>query len=201
VLRRYDLLSIGGLIRQDKSCFDLYRHAVGQYDSSRLLADYRWHRITSYFLVRRTLVTVLSSINLIFIFAKFKMAEISTRIKEPNVSKQCYSPFNANHSENSKKTPRPVLGWTIKVVHCVTKRQRICNIGKQLQIYPNVLELKQLSLQDRIINEKEDLKNCTKLGRSTLILPWTRLWGVVRRCYASQSISTNLHKSSYISFS
>jgi hypothetical protein len=48
-------------------------------------------------------VVALLSAKLISIFAKFKIAESATSVKEVNVLKQCCNPLNVSHNASSKK--------------------------------------------------------------------------------------------------
>jgi hypothetical protein len=88
---------------------------------------------------------VLSSANLIYIFAKFKIVPHATNVKELNVLKPCYNPLNVSHSIHSKKNMR--LDVTKRFLVFKKNTESVINIGKVLEIFLKILEKKQLSLQ------------------------------------------------------
>lgn len=94
-MTRYDFLSVSRLLRHDKPCCNLYRHAAGHYDSSslsfHLMLDASVFKLC--FLVWQILYSFGQVQN--YFIAKFEMAAITMNIEEFNVLKQC-NPFNVS---------------------------------------------------------------------------------------------------------
>lgn len=122
------------MVSHDKSCCNQYRYAARHHDSTSLSVHDWFQQSWVVLPCLASSVFVFSSAELIFIFAKFKIAASAASVKHLKVLDHCYDPLTVSHNASSKRN-ETCVGLDDKNIPSVQKWHGVCDKCKHMRTY------------------------------------------------------------------